>query len=100
MAVKEFNYSTRLLFVILSESFCELTETSQTDRASYENHTGQSYAERSYLEQDFQDTFHFWKVSFFILNHKKVVVSLTNIKKYRVIIISSTLMWNRLRIYL
>lgn len=100
MAVKEFNYSTHLLFVILSESFCELTETSQIDRASYENHTGQSYAERSYLEHVFQGTFHFWKVSFFILNRKKIVVSFTNLKNYRAIITSSTLMWNRLRIYL
>ena len=65
MAVKEFNYSTRLLFVILLESFCKLTETSQTDRASYENHTGQSYAERSYLEQDFQDTFQILESVFF-----------------------------------
>lgn len=65
MAVKEFNYSTRLLFVILSESFCELTETSQTDRASYENHTVRSYAECSYLEYDFQGTFQTLESIFF-----------------------------------
>lgn len=65
MAVKEFNYSTRLLFVILSESFCELTETSQIDWASYENHTVRSYAERSYLEYDFQGTFQILESVFF-----------------------------------
>jgi len=65
MAVKEFNYSTRLLFVILLESFCELTETSQIDWASYENHTVRSYAERSYLEYDFQDTFQILESVFF-----------------------------------
>ena len=65
MAVKEFNYSTRLLFVILSESFCELTETSQTDRASYENHTVRRYAECSYLEYDFQGTFQTLESVFF-----------------------------------